>query len=289
MKWASLAVCLLLSLSLSGQTNVTVEIDDVTDNRFSGAMRGALELRVKIAGNGLDKAAASRIVVKEARDDRGNDLAKDLRVPDFFGREYNSGQLNFSLESPARGASKVKLKGTVELYVPSRDPGATVKIDKAFSKLDTPFASKSLKAAKVDITPLSRAAYVKRLETRKIDETKIAAIREEGKRRGADPKEVELMIELAKALQDNAGETPANAIILSGSKDSFDRVYRIDILGPDGKSIDTPQRQTSTQGEDSIMTIIPASDPPPNAAVQLLLLTPKARVSTPFELTVELP
>lgn len=289
MKWTSLAICLVLSLSLSGQTNVGVEVEDLTDNRFSGQLMGGLELRVKLTGNGLDKASAARVVVKEARDDRGNDLAKDYRTPDFFGREYNNGTLQFALGSPARAASKVKLKGTVELYVPSRDPAATVKIDKPLGKLDAPLSAKSLKAAKVEITPLSRAAYVKRLETRKIDDTKIAAIREEGKRRGADPKEVEMMIELAKALQAEPDDTPPNAIILAGSRDSFDRIYRIDILGPDGKPIDTPHRSTSTQGDDAIMTIVPASDPPQNASMQLFLLTQKARVSAPFELTVELP
>ena len=289
MKWASLAFCLLLPFSLGAQTNVGVELEDVTDNRFTGQLIGGLEMRVKLTGNGLDKASAARIVIKEARDDKGTDLAKEYRIPDFFGREYNQGTLQFSLASPARAASRVKLKGTVELYVPGRDPNATVKIDKALSKLDAPLSSKALKASKVEITPLSRAAYMKKLETRKIDDAKIAAIKEEGKRRGADPKEVEMMIELAKALQDNAGETPANAIILAGSSDSFDRIYRIEVLGPDGKPIDTPQRSTSTMADEAIMTIMPASDPPPNASLQLYLLTQKARVSAPFELTVELP
>ncbi|HUR79145.1 MAG TPA: hypothetical protein VM733_00160 [Thermoanaerobaculia bacterium] len=286
----ALAILLMLSLPVFGQTNVHVELDDVTDNRMNTDMfTGSLELRVKVDGTNMDKATAARVLIKEARDDKGNDLAKDYKPADFFAREYNNGALTFSLTSPARNASKVKLKGSIELYVPSRDPGAMVKIEKALSKPDAPLSSKTLKAAKVDITLLSRDAYVKKLESRKIDDSKAAAIREEGKKHGADPKEVEMMIELAKALQDNPNEIPANAILLAGSSDSFARVYRIDVLGSDGKPIDTPQRSTSTQGGDSIMTIIPAADPPPNASMQLYLLTPKSKMSTPFELTVELP
>jgi hypothetical protein len=286
----SLAIALVLSLPLFGQSNVKVTLEDVTDNRMKADMfTGSLELRVKVDGTNMEKASASRILIKEARDDKGNDLAKNYKPADFFPREYNQGMLMFGLTSPARTASVVKLKGSVELYVPSRDPGALVKIDKALSKLDAPLSAKALKAAKIDITPLSRDAYVKLLETRKIDDEKVAKIREEGKKHGVDQKEVDALIELARALQDNASETPANAIILSGPHDSFERVFRIDVLGADGKPIDTPQRSTSTSGDDSIMTIIPAADPPPNATLQLYLLTPKSRMSSPFELTVELP
>jgi hypothetical protein len=290
MCWRSLAILLVLSLPAIAQTNVGVELDEVTDNRVkAGPFQGSLELRVKITGNGLEKATASRILIKEAKDDRGNDLAKSYKPADFYPREYNMGNLSFGLAQPAREATRVKLKGTVELYVPGRDPAATVKVDKALSKLDVPLSSKALKAAKVEITPLSRAAFVKQLDKQKIDEAKIAAIREEGKKRGVSQEEIDMAIEFAQALQTTADDVPGNAIILTGSTESFDRVYRIEILGDDGKPIDTPQRSSSSFGEDSIMTIIPASDPPKNATMQLYLLTQKSRVSAPFELTVELP
>ena len=291
MWWRSLAILLALSASAGAQTNLAVALDEVTDNRVkAGEFQGSLELRVKVTGDGLDKAAASRVVVKEAKDDRGNNLlSKNYEPPDFFPREYNMGTLNFGLMQPARAATRVKLKGTVELYVPGRDPAATVKIDKALSKLDTPLSNKSLKAAKVEITPVSRDGYVKLLESRKIDDAKIAAIREEGKKRGVPQEEIDMAIEFAKALQDSPEDTPENTIILSGKKDSFDRIYRVEILGDDGKPIDTSQRSTSTMGDDSIMKLVPSAPVPKNATMQLLVLTQKARVSAPFELTVELP
>lgn len=290
----SLVLVLLLALpalAALAQSNVKVELDDVTDNRVAaGQFSGSLELRVKLTGTNLDKASAARVLVKEARDDKGTDLTrKDSSPPDFFPREYNNGTLQFGLGSPARAATRVKLKGTVELYVPTRDPNAVVKVDKGLAKLDAPIAHKALKAAKIELTPLSREGYKKALESRKLDESKIAAIRAEGQTRGVPEKEVEMMIELAKALDSSDQEVAEGSIFLSGRKDTFDRIYRVEVLGSDGKPIDTPSRSTSSRGDDAIMTLVPASMPPENAALQLYVITPKARVSAPFELTVELP
>lgn len=284
---------LFLAIALPGlaQSNVVVQVDDVTDNRVVvGELRGGLELRLKLDGKNLDKALASRILVKEARDDQGTDLVgKSSSTPDFFPREYNMGTVQVGLLSPARTASEVKMKGTVELYVPSRDPAAVVRIDKGLSRLDKPLSAKGLKAAKVDLTPVSREGFLKALESQKLDEKKLEAIRAEGKARGVPEKEVELMIGLAQALEMSGSDVPDGAIIFSGRKESFDRIYRIDVLDAEGKPIDTGSRSQSTRGEDVILVMQPNQPPPPNATVQVQLLTQKSRMSTPFELTVELP
>lgn len=285
-----LGVLVLAAAAAHAQSGVIVEVDDVTDNRVAaGDLRGSLELRVKLDGKDLDKAMAARVLVKEARDDKGTNLADARREPDFTPREYNSGTLQVSVASPARAASTVKLKGTVELFVPARDPGAVVKIDKALAKLDTPFASKGLKAAKIELTPLSVAAYKKALQERKLDATKIAAMREEGKKRGVPEKEIEMMIGLAEALDSVDEPLAEGAVLISGKKQDFDRILRIEILGEDGEPIHIPSRSSSSRGDDTIMTLQPSQPPPPNATLQLHLLTPKSKVSTPFELNVELP
>jgi len=282
---------LLLVPFAAARAQVGVELDDVTDNRVSaGQITGSLEIRVKLKGGAqLEKASAARIVVKEAKDDRGNALADSKSAPDFTPRDYNSGTLQFSLKPPARAASSVKLKGTVELFVPSRDPSAVVTVDKALGKLDAPLSAKALKAAKVEITPLSRTGYAAALKERKIDDKKIEEIRAAGKAHGASEKDIETAIALAKAFDAMDTEPPENAVILSGAKDDFDRVFRVEVLGADGKPIDTRGRSTSTRGESAIMVLEPSEAPPANASLQLMLLTDKARVSYPFELTVRLP
>jgi hypothetical protein len=291
----AIALGLLLSwnLAVHAQSGVKVELDEVVDNRVSaGPFQGTLDFRVKLNGAAADKANAARIVVKEARDDRGTVLSDGTsRSPaDFIPRDYNSGTLQFSVSSPARAASSVKVKGTVELFVPTRDPNAIVTVDKALANLDKPLSSKALKAAKVSITPLSAAGYAEAKKARKIDETKIAELRAEGKKQGVPEEEIEMAIELAKAFEGMDDSVPEGAVILSGTKADFDRVFRVEILGTDGKPIQTSGRSTSSRGDAStIMTIQPSEPPPPNASLQIYLLTDKSRVTTPFEMSVPLP
>lgn len=288
----ALGILLLSPSSLHAQS-VAVELDDVTDNRVeAGEFRGTLEVRVKLTGSAAEKASAARVLVKEAKDNKGTALVQSgvSKIPDFTPREYNNGTLNFALTSPARAASTVKVKGTIELFDPKRDPGAVVKIEKALTKLDAPLASKTLKAAKIELTPLSLAAYKKAREARKLDEKKIAEIRAEGKKRGVSEKEVELMIGLAQALGSMNEEPTEGTVIFSGKKDAFDRIFRIDVLGDDGEPLHITSRSTSSWGDDdSLMTLQPSSPPPANATLVLHLLTAKSKVTSPFELTVELP
>src|SRR5690348_14531673 len=116
---------LALSLSALAQSNVGVELDEITDNRVAdGELQGGCDVRVKLTGSGLDKASAARVVVKEAKDDKGNALYMKPMNEDFTPRDYNMGMLQFSLRQPARAASSVRVKGTVELFAPARDPNA---------------------------------------------------------------------------------------------------------------------------------------------------------------------
>lgn len=285
-----LGIVLSLATAARAQSGIQVELDEVVDNRVTaGPWTGTLELRVKLTGGALDKANAARILVKEARDDRGGVLSDGTSKPDFMPRDYNSGTLQFSVATPARAASSVKIKGTVELFVPARDPNAIVTIDKALAKLDAPLSSKALKAAKVTITPLSRAGYAASQKANKLDDAKIAEIRAEGKKQGVPEAEIEMAIGLARAFESIDGDLPEGAVILSGSKSDFDRVFRIEVLGADGKPINTSGRTVSTRGESSVMTLQPSEPPPPNASLQIYLLTDKSRVSSPFELNVTLP
>lgn len=281
---------LSVSLAAQAQSNVGVEIDDIIDNRVSaGPLTGSLELRVKLKGTNLDKATAARVLVKEARDDKGNKLSTDRINDDFLGREMNGGLLSFSVGSPARAASTVTMKGTVELYVPTRDPNAVVKIDKALAKLDAPLSNAKLKTAKLSLTPLSQNGHAAWLQAHKLDEAKIEQLRAEGRKQGASDKEIEMVIEMAKAFDSMDTPVPEGTVILSGNSADFDRIYTIEVLDGDGKVIDTGNRSTSTRGDDALMTMKPDSPPPANAALQLYVLTAKSTMSFPFELKVNLP
>src|SRR5687767_5809066 len=291
-----LGLLLLLTTAAHGQTGVGVEVDDVVDNRMSvtdtGAFQvvGGLELRVKLTGSGLDKATAARLIVKEAKDDSGkNLLSANATIPDFMPRDYNSGTLQMAVGQPERKATSVRLKGTVELYVPGKDPNASVKIDKPLAKLDVPLSSKALKAAKLEITPLSREGYEAAKKARTITPQDIEKIRAEGKARGVDEKEIELAIEMAKAFESMDSGYPEGAVVLSGRKADFDRIFRIEILGSDGQPMNTSGRSTSTRGESALMTLNLSEPVPADARLQIQMITDKAKASFPFDLKVQLP
>lgn len=286
-----LSLAIAFATQALGQSGVKVTIDDVTDNRVAAEMmQGSLQLRLKVEGTGLDKAAAARIVVKDAKDDRGTVLVKpDEKPPDFESREYNSGMMMLSLRPPSRAASRVRMKGTVDFFVPSRDPNANIKVTNALKKLDAPVSSAALKTAKVELTLLSPARYKAMQDDRKLTDDKIAQIRAEGKKAGASEKDIELAIGLAKAFEQMDAEPRENAVYLSGTESSFNRIYRIEFLGKDGKPVDVGERGTSTRGDDVIMTLVPREPVPADSTLQVLLLTDKSKVSFPFELAFDLP
>lgn len=291
----AIALVFLLSgtVAAHAQSGVKVELDEIIDNRVSaGPWQGTLEFRVKLSGSAADKASAARVVVKEAHDDRGTALFDGAAKsqPDFSSREMNNGLLQFSVGSPPRAARSVKVKGTVELYVPSRDPNATVTIEKALATLDKPFSSKALKAAKVSITPLSAAAYAEAKKARKLDDRKIAELRAEAKKQGMSDEEIRMGLEVAKAMEGLDDRLSEHTIVLSGTRADFDRVFRVEVLGADGEPVHMTSRGVSSRGDAStLMTLQPGGPLPPNATLQIQLLTDKSRVTSPFELSVPLP
>ena len=157
------------------------------------------------------------------------------------------------------------------------------------SLLDTPLSSKTLKAAKLEITPLSREGFEKAKKARTITDKDLEALRAEGKARGVSEEEITLAVEMAKAFESLDGDYPENAVVLSGRKIDFDRIFRIEILGADGQPLSDAGRSTSTRGESGLMTINLSAPAPEGAALQVLMITDKAKMSFPFDLKVQLP
>ncbi len=276
----------------TAQSGVGVEIKEVSDSRSRvGQFGGNLQLKMVLTGSALEKIGQARVLVKSATDDKGNDLWQGGKQADFQSRDWNMGEMSVTLRNPARAAKSLRIAGTVELFVPSKDPNAVVKIDKLQSKLDKPLSAKGLKAEKLSITILSPAAYEKKQGQTKLDDAKIAEMRAEAKKQGVSDAEIDAGIELAKALQELGGGTPAEgAVILAGKEADLDRVLHVRLLKADGSEVSIPSSSSSTSGGDTIMVIEPSEPPPPDATLELTILTKKATMSVPYELKkIELP
>ncbi len=143
---------------LSAQPDVRISAGDVTDSRYSGGhQRGSLALKVKVRGDGMEGVKALRFHLSDARDDLGNALLpEEEKPPEFRDVRGEAAQEQLSFRNPAREASVFRVTGRLELFIPSRDPNAVVKVSRALATPGRPLASPGLKAAGVRVIVLPR-------------------------------------------------------------------------------------------------------------------------------------
>jgi hypothetical protein len=149
----------LVAPEAAAQGDVRVAISKVQDSRSRFQTNDAsarLTLFPKLEGAVITEARSYRLTVTGAKDDLGNALAPDSDKPTKWTGKPDGIDLWLKLAGPARGASTVTLTGTVEAWIPSRDPASEVKVEKFYSKAGKPLAEPGLKAAKVRLTVLPR-------------------------------------------------------------------------------------------------------------------------------------
>ncbi len=271
----------------AGQNDVRVVLKEVVDDRISeGMVTGGLVLVMNLEGEGLDAVKSARVRLKEAKDDTGRNLLDpNGRKPGFSDRNSNAGNLQVVLGSPPRSATSVRVSGTADLFVPGRDPNSTVKVPGFLARLDKPVASKGLKAAKVEMTVLSRAKYVEERMKMRLDETKIAGIRAEGKERGMKDEEIDALVEMAKAF-DEVGESdfPSNGLFLRFPGASEERIQELWLETAAGERIETGGSSSRTS-QDVVLKQVEAKEAlPKNAVLVVSLFTDKSIVAVPFDL-----
>jgi hypothetical protein len=154
----------LLGLSLAAhpaaaQGDVRVTFSKVQDSRSRYQTQDAsarLTLFSKIEAAGVEGARAYRLTVTSAKDDLGTVLAPDPAGPTKWTDKPDDTAFWLKFSGPARAASSVTVAGTAELWVPSRDPAAVVKIEKFYAKAGKPLADPGLKALNARLTVLPR-------------------------------------------------------------------------------------------------------------------------------------
>lgn len=280
-------IALCAARPATGQSNVKVVLSDVVDDRISDGMgSGGLVLMLNLGGEGLDAVKAARMRVKEAKDDSGKSLVSPKsRPPEFSDRNSNGGNIQVALDNPPRSATSMRISGTADLFVPKRDPGSVVKVPGFLARPGKPLASKGLKAAKVELTVLSKESYVEARKKNRLDEKKIAAIRAEAKERGMKDEEIGPLIEMAKAF-DEMGESdfPEHGLYLRTPKTSEEKIQELWLETPSGERIETGGSASRTDEEMVLKQIDVKKALPKDAVLVLSLFTEKALVSVPFDI-----
>ncbi|MCA1582893.1 MAG: hypothetical protein LC796_16195 [Acidobacteria bacterium] len=274
---------LLLSLPLFAAEDVKVSAGAVEDQRSSDGRMSGLSIEIKLAGGALAEVKALRTRLKSAKDDVGTVLykaAKSDKPRDFeeFSPDRRPGP-RINLSSPSRDASTVEAAGEVELFIPSRDPNTKQRFEKFLGRLDKPISSSALKSAKVEITPLSAAAYKARQQQNKPTKEQITA---EAKKQGATDAEIKQAIALVEAFTALGGEEPSETSVLIETKDPDGKIISIDLVGADGSELKAPSRGSSGGREDKLVKIDLSEKPPPDAALVVTLRTSRSVVSVPL-------
>ncbi len=266
-----------------GADDVKVSAGDVEDQRFSDSRFGGLTIELKLTGSAVGDVKALRTRLKSAKDDKGLLLykpAKDEKAVEFeeFSSDRHPGP-SIHLLSPSRDASAVDVAADVELFIPGRDPNTRQKFDGFLGRRDKPLSSPVLKAARVEITPLSPAAYKTRQQANRPTREQITA---EGKKHGASDEEIKQAIGMMDALASLNGEEPSATSILIEAKDPDGKVISIDVVKADGSELHAPSRGSSGGQESKLMKIDLSETPPPDAVLLVTLRTAKSIVTVPL-------
>jgi hypothetical protein len=277
---------LLFSVAPLLAEDVHIAAGTVEDQRSSDSRMGGLTIELKLTGESIKDVKALRATLKSAKDDLGSVLykpaknAKDERVDyEEFSPDRRPGP-RLTLVSPGRDASRVDVTAEVELFIPARDPSTRQRFEGFLTRPDKPIFGSGLKAAKVEITPLSPASYKAREQQNRPTKEELV---EEGKKHGATDAEIKQAIGLMEALASLGGEEPSETSVLLETKDPEGKIMSIDIVRPDGTELHSTSRTSSGRNEDKLLKIDLSEKPPADAALLVTLRTAKSTMTVPVK------
>ena len=273
---------LLLSSAVSGQ-DLRVSAGTIEDRRTTGKFFGGLEIELKLTGDDLADARAARVTLTKAQDEGGRDLLPEKKGDEDF-QKSSSGRapdLKINLKNPARGASAIKeISGEVQLFAPSRDPAATIVIDRLVSRMDKPIDSSALKSQQIKARLVSPKVY--RAQAKKRDaelEAEMQKHKEEMKKEAGDDKTAEALMALVKGFAGMMNDVGDNDVILQ-IEDPQGKLLDVEVVGASGV-IDT--RGSMSSGGLKILQY--SEKLPPDAKLRFLVKTKNALLRAPFSLT----
>ncbi|HEX9305386.1 MAG TPA: hypothetical protein VGA31_13115 [Thermoanaerobaculia bacterium] len=272
----------LFASSVSGQ-DLRVSAGTIEDRRTTGEFFGGLEIELKLTGDDLADARAARVTLTKAQDEGGRDLLPEKKGDEDF-QKSSSGRapdLKINLKNPARGASAIKeISGEVQLFAPSRDPAATIVIDRLVSRMDKPIDSSALKSQQIKARLVSPKVY--RAQAKKRDaelEAEMQKHKEEMKKEAGDDKTAEALMALVKGFAGMMNDVGDNDVILQ-IEDPQGKLLDVEVVGASGV-IDT--RGSMSSGGLKILQY--SEKLPPDAKLRFLVKTKNALLRAPFSLT----
>lgn len=243
MKLPTIAALALVAFVSAAQSEVTVSVDQISDNRTTGGFFKGLELVLKLKGPELLEAKGMSLALDMAKDDLGTDISKIEHsfgsdaggfepLEKKFGRDDKDNEYEHKLKlpNPARAAKKIMLSGAMKLMIPGKDPASIITLSpgkEAGKAIDNAL----LKAGGAEIT----------FSTPKGDEAGYKI---------SDPKGIVASVEFCTAA---------------------------------GKPLETSGRMSSSFGGPKTVTISFSDKPPADMVAKIYLITAKSVVTVPLK------
>ncbi len=293
-RWSVVRGLVAVMFFACGQAEAQVRVmpGEVKDTRRTDGFFNKLEVDMKVIGEVLSEARGIRVTVLKAVDETGKNLIPEKEKENEFkevdASDQGSVKVELELKNPARRALSVtEISGTLELFVPARDPKAIVTIPDLAAAIGQPFAHAGLKAVGIEVAIWNKQQYEAR---RKTEEEKLKKAFEERKRKTGEAGVAEDLGEaLAGGLMKIFGglfsamtDMSENGIAIQ-INDAKRQVISIEFQDREGKAIGH-QGRTTLGGEERTMIYDFEKKLPEGTKVKLFLMTPGSVIKTPFRL-----
>ncbi len=271
-------VMLLFSLFIVASpayaSDVRVTVTEVNDQRSTGEFFNNLEIKLKLLGDDASSIRGINTTISRAVDDTGRSLLPDDKRKDHFGTLWNSGagkaEITLKLKNPARRAVVVKeITGELQLFMPDKDPAATVSIKNFMKTGGRPINNPALAKAGVTVAILTKKEY----DSLKKEEEKKA--KEAAKMQGL----TQTMMSAFESLLGGFFAVGENDLLFKVD-DPLGNLIDMDVVDSAGTKIENNGRMKSQD----LIVLNYNEAVPPDAKLRLFLKTEKSVVSVPLRL-----
>lgn len=255
---------------------VQVLLGDVKDTRTTGKFFAGLEVEVKLLGDAVADTKSVRATVTKCVDDTGRDLLDPAKVEQDFqvrGDASENTTIQLRFRNPARKATSIKeLTGTLELFMPQKDPDATVTVESFQKQIGTPLPQEALKKTGIQITVWTKEQY-DAMRQKKKEEAQKKAKADVG----------EAIAQGVGQFFDGFTAIGPNDVTME-VKDPNQKLVTIEFRDSSGKKIDNRGRSSMGNKPEQQVTYHFGSKLPDTTQMVILVAAPKALLSTPFNL-----
>lgn len=268
-----LAILVLILPASAEAIDVRVSVTEVSDRRTTGQFFNNLEIKLRLVGDDVSDIKGIRTALATAVDDAGRNLLMDKdKGTDFETRSDDSqSDITLTLKNPARRATAVReITGELLLFMPARDPSATILIKNISKIAGRPIANPALEKAGIGVTVLTRKEY----EALKKDEEKKA--KDSVEKQGLD----QAMVKAFEGLFSAFFQIGENDVILKVT-DPAKNLVEIEVA--DAKGTKMRNQGSMKSGELKVLSFNEAL--PVDAQLRIFLKTAKTIVSVPLRLT----